>query len=141
MGAVHGVYLKYVGLSAVSWMGNLYLTKDDFTNSTSIINSRSLLSTSCSGETFWRKVFVWGLAYSGLVNGGIALGFFLHRGMKLIGKNSKTGYIPLWSYLLYWPFYIPTTLYTFLHTLIGIYLPSHQVPVVSQVLPGMSLHE
>lgn len=52
----------------------------------------------------------------------------------------------MWSYVVWFPFYIPNFLYTFLHTkygsfvvrdaLTGKYRKEH-VPVASEVLPGM----
>lgn len=77
------------------------------------------------------------LGYSALLNGGIALAFKLRRGMGLIGKCPQTGQIPLWSYVLYFPFHVPTAIYTHVHTLAGKYKPAKKkVPVASEVQPG-----
>lgn len=144
MGAVHGVYLKYVGLSAISYAGYSFLDKDNVGDISAVMNLISsgnnalLLKTLC-------KAF---LGYSALLNGAIAIMFKLRRGMGLIGKNATTGQIPMWSYILYAPFHIPTNLYTYFHTAHGSYKPINKdhspipgakkehVPVASEVLPG-----
>jgi len=66
--------------------------------------------------------------------------------MFLLGKNIEKGTIPLWSYIVWFPFYIPNFLYTFLHTKYGSFVVrdaltgkyrKERVPVASEVLPGM----
>ena len=66
MGAVHGVYLKYVGLSALSYAGYSLVsgTDDD------------------SPSDFSRLV----LGYSALLNGAIAILFKMEWGMQIIGE-------------------------------------------------------
>ena len=59
------------------------------------------------------------LSYSTVLNGAIAVMFKLRRGMSLIGKDRIKGTIPLWSYVLYFPFHIPTLAYTYIHTKLG----------------------
>ena len=157
MGAVHGVYLKYVGLSAVSFcgyqmvMGNigpmdpLPLTSAD----------RMLLATSSGGESSLMPLLRLGtasiLSYSTLLNGTIAVLFKMRKGMSLIGKDRQNGTIPMWSYVLFFPFHIPTYAYTWVHTKCGKMKPSAKedgedvatkpskkitVPVASEVQPG-----
>jgi len=53
--------------------------------------------------------------------------------MTIIGKNPKTGKLPLWSYILWGGFHGPTFLYTLIHTELG---KRHGVPVATEVLPG-----
>jgi len=132
MGAVHGVYLKYVGLSAVSGLG-FYLMDGSAT-----LGERRLASD-------MRLVAAAGvLGYSCLLNGLIAVLFKLEKGMGLIGKDPKTGQIPLWSYMLFFPFHLPTMTYTAIHTRSGTMKVKGKdgktkkvpVPVASEVQPG-----
>jgi len=86
------------------------------------------------------------LAYSTVLNGIVAALFKMEWGMGLIGKDPKTGSIPIWSYVIFAPFHIPTKLYTHVHTLHSTYkVPSSKegepdrrevVPVASLVQPG-----
>jgi protein-tyrosine phosphatase len=84
------------------------------------------------------------MGYSALVNGIIAVLFKLNRGMSIIGKDPKTGEIPIWSYIVFYPFHFPSMLYTYVHTRIGtekLKTPSgetkrERVPVASEVQPG-----
>lgn len=150
MGAVHGVYLKYVGMSAISYAGYTYL--NDGTNTTDIHNLLSGGRTnflSSIGETgMISSLIKLGsisiLKYSTIINGSIAIMFKLERGMGLIGKDHKRGTIPLWSYILYFPFHLPTILYTYVHTNVLKHTivdeegnkKKELVPVASEVQPG-----
>lgn len=67
------------------------------------------------------------------VNALIALLFIRNQGMSIIGKDSKTGKLPLWSYLLFAGFHIPTYFYTWLHTELGL---RAGVPVATEVVKG-----
>ncbi|KAL3919453.1 MAG: hypothetical protein SGARI_007203 [Bacillariaceae sp.] len=137
MGTVHGVYLKYVGLSALSYAGYSLLSAVD--NDTSVSysaeDSRSMIT----------KLSALVLGYSTVINGMIAILFKTEKGMAIIGKNKTTGEIPLWSYLVFFPFHIPTLLYTHVHTRISVHKDKdsksdkptyHPVPVASEVQPG-----
>lgn len=139
MGAVHGVYLKYVGLSAASYAGlRLVLGGLPISDSTSSalplltggvigggVDVHRILSTS-SGSTdgslllplgmYLRLGVAAALGYSTLLNGTIACLFKLERGMGMIGKDRVKGTIPAWSYAVLWPFHLPTMLYTYVHT-------------------------
>jgi len=42
-----------------------------------------------------------------------------HFWCRTLGKNKETGEIPLWSYVVFAPFHIPTLLYTHLHVRFG----------------------
>ncbi|CAB9520346.1 Dual specificity protein phosphatase Diacylglycerol kinase, catalytic region [Seminavis robusta] len=141
MGTVHGVYLKYVGLSALSYAGYSYLLGGDEAAAT----SDQPLQTFMRNNQLWRVLPVLFLGYSTLLNGLIAVLFKLEAGMALLGKDPKRGTIPLWSYILYAPFHLPTYLYTHIHTLHGTYtVPGkdgekprkEHVPVASKVQPG-----
>jgi hypothetical protein len=70
--------------------------------------------------------------YSAFLNGVIAILFKLEVGMSFLGKDPKTGQIPLWSKILFFPFHLPTRLYTYLH----MQKDKGKVPVATQVLPG-----
>lgn len=122
MGAVHGVYLKYVALAAVSYAGYVACQ----------VSEDGSIGQSSSSMAYYGQQF---FAYSCLVNGAVAVMFKLRRGMSLIGKNGKTGEIPLWSYVLWFPFHAPTVLYTHLHNLKD-QKKKPPVPPASEVLPG-----
>ncbi|VEU41005.1 unnamed protein product [Pseudo-nitzschia multistriata] len=138
MGAVHGVYLKYVGLSALSFMGYNMLDPDGRSSDGSTISATSPASVE---DRATHQALVMGmiprlvLGYSAVINGVIAILFKSERGMRIIGKDQTKGKIPLWSYLVFFPFHLPTILYTHVHTLTG---KSHNppVPVATEVQPG-----
>lgn len=145
MGAVHGVYLKYVGLSAVSYLGSSYLlaTGESAEFLTLSGGFRNLLSAnqnssgvgmrfSYQNMRFWASMI---LKYSAFLNGTIALLFKAEVGMNMIGKNPENGKIPLWSYILYFPFHLPSILYTRIHAAKD-KRKKVPVPVASEVQPG-----
>lgn len=151
MGAVHGVYLKYVGLSAISFAGYHMVMGNIGPMDPLPASDRMLLATSGSESSIMpllRLGTATVLSYSTLLNGVIAVLFKLRKGMSLIGKDKKEGTIPLWSYLLFFPFHIPTYAYTYIHTKNGTMKPYSKdakpneavakvpVPVASEVLPG-----
>jgi hypothetical protein len=134
MGTVHGVYLKYVGLSALSYAGYSMLMGDD-----------ASATDRNSTKTMMDALPAMVLGYSTIINGMIAILFKTERGMAIIGKNKTTGEIPLWSYVIFFPFHIPTLLYTHVHTRIGVHKSPetkdgkakfNPVPVASEVQPG-----
>ena len=67
MGAVHGVYLKYVLFSSISMAGCVYLLQSDTGNAD---KGRMLLRTSplSNGNIFFAQI----LGYSAVVNGTVA---------------------------------------------------------------------
>lgn len=162
MGAVHGVYLKYVGLSAISFAGYQMVVGNigPLDPMPAMLGSEGhrMLATSSSdgGGSSIMPLLRFGtatiLSYSTLLNGTIAVLFKLRRGMGLIGKDLKEGTIPWWSYLMFFPFHIPTYGYTYVHTKMGKMKPYIKpdeaddakkspvskvpVPVASQVQPG-----
>lgn len=101
MGAVHGVYLKYVALSGLSYLG--YNVVMDGVGLLAL--AKGEYPSDISGLTLG---FGFLMAYSTILNGTIAALFKAERGMGLIGKDTKRGTIPLWSYILYAPFHGPT---------------------------------
>lgn len=132
MGTVHGVYLKYVGLSAISYAGYSWLSEG---------NSDSAVGRPSGLYELGRLI----LGYSAVLNGTIAVLFKMEWGMGIIGKNKKTGQIPSWSYGLFFPFHIPTKLYTHIHTKFGKHKMKDPatgksrydiVPVANEVVPG-----
>lgn len=160
MGAVHGVYLKYVGLSAISYAGLRLvlggLSTADASSALPLLTGgviggggdvHRILSTS-SDETLLLPLTTYlhlglaaALGYSTLLNGVIACLFKLERGMGMVGKDRVKGTIPPWSYAVLWPFHLPTMLYTYVHTRKGSTkaTPSkkaEKVPVASEVQPG-----
>ncbi|GMI23905.1 hypothetical protein TrRE_jg3835, partial [Triparma retinervis] len=72
------------------------------------------------------------LYYSAVLNMLIAIGFKLRVGCTLLMKDQKAGTIPLLSYILFFPFHIPTILYTYIHTVLGV---GHGVNYADEVLP------
>lgn len=143
MGAVHGVYLKYVGLSAVSYAGYSYLVASGDIADLMVKAGgfRNLIATTASNGAieFSPLTMKLGTAailnYSAILNGMIALLFKLEIGMGMIGKNSQTGQIPFWSYLLYFPFHLPSILYTRIHAN-GDKKKKPPLPFASEVQPG-----
>ncbi len=146
MGAVHGVYLKYVGLSVVSYAGYSYLVANGDVADLMIKSGgfRNLLaSTVSNGSTVGFELspstLKLGAAailkYSSILNGLIAALFKLEIGMGMIGKSKESGQIPLWSYLLYFPFHLPSILYTRIHAAKD-RKKNVKVPVASEVQPG-----
>jgi hypothetical protein len=111
-----------------------------------------LLATSSGSESSIMPLLRLGtasvLSYSTVLNGTIAVLFKMRTGMSLIGKDREAGTIPLWSYLLFFPFHIPTYLYTYIHTKYGTMKSTASketdakkvtkvtVPVASEVQPG-----
>ncbi|KAK1740682.1 dual specificity phosphatase [Skeletonema marinoi] len=158
MGAVHGCYLKYVGLSAISYAGyQLVVGNIGPMESLSVGDARILATSSGAGGGGGRGGYsdllpllrlgtATYLGYSTLLNGTIAILFKMKKGMGVLGKNLEEGSIPLWSYLLFSPFHIPTYAYTYVHTLVGKMKvqdgsskkkKKSPVPVASMVQPGL----
>jgi len=108
MGAVHGVYLKYVGLGLIAG-GVAYRMGDRSTPAG------------------------YALTYAAVCNLAIAVMFKLRKGMWLLGKDAADGSVPLWSYLVWIGFHLPTWLYTYVHTRLG---NMGGVPVASEVADG-----
>lgn len=140
MGTVHGVYLKYVGLSALSYAGYSYLLGNDESG-----GDRPSLEGLVATNDIWKIGPALYMGYSTLLNGLIAVLFKLEMGMGMIGKDRKTGSIPVWSYVVFAPFHVPTMLYTHIHTLYGTHIATakeneksrkEHVPVASLVQPG-----
>ena len=167
MGAVHGCYLKYVGLSAISYAGYQLVVGNIgpmVPMSLSVGDARIMATSSGGGGDrgggggggfsdllpLLRLGTATFLGYSTLLNGTIAILFKMKRGMSMLGKDLKEGSIPLWSYLLFSPFHVPTYAYTYVHTLMG-RMKVHDsissssskkkkkapVPVASMVQPGL----
>ena len=145
MGAVHGVYLKYVGLSALSYAGFLYFSGEARPDEVVSETTRTLAATiGIPAMPLSRMIPSLCLGYSVALNGLISILFKLEWGMGMMGKNKKTGQIPMWSYFVYFPFYLPTMLYTYIHTIQGStkveteggLIKSVKVPVASEVQSG-----
>ncbi len=140
MGAVHGVYLKYVGLSAISYAGYTYLvaTGEAAELLTLAGGYRHLTSAGPSPSLDMGSLSLGVAAilkYSTWLNGAIALLFKAEVGMGLIGKNAATGQIPWWSYALYFPFHFPSILYTKIHARNDT-KKKPPLPTASEVQPG-----
>jgi len=122
MGAVHGVSLKYVVLSASAVCAAYALEAHD--SDTAEFNV---------GVLRLRTSLVLFLGHASVVNGLIALLFNLRFGMCLLGKRTDNGTVPLWSYVLFAGFHLPTWLYTQLHHMKD---RRFRVPVATEVEPG-----
>mmetsp|Transcript_19929 Transcript_19929/g.28823 ORF Transcript_19929/g.28823 Transcript_19929/m.28823 type:complete len:285 (-) Transcript_19929:235-1089(-) len=149
MGAVHGVYLKYVGMSIISFAGYTFMLSESSSDGgavTSSTTTRSLMTAASQPDfPMWQLGTAAILGYSALINGVIAALFKLEMGMGMIGKDKTTGKIPLWSYIIFFPFHFPSLLYTEIHTRIGKMkvldettgkIKKIPVPVASEVQPG-----
>lgn len=93
------------------------------------------IALGASSQFVSSKLAKYLLMYGSLVNGFICA-LFVSRvqiGAELFGKDPATGAIPLWSYVLWSGFHVPTHLYTWAHQQI---CASHGVPVATEVLPG-----
>ena len=110
MGAVHGCSLKYIALGAL-YGGTAFATQIDDQD---------------------HSFLTFTLIYSSFINFLIALLFHLQIGTFLLGKSPQ-GTIPLWSYIIFLPFHLPTYLYTKIHTELGCY---NGIPVASEVADG-----
>ena len=112
MGAVHGVHLKYAAMSAMSVAGAVYIsepwTEMPYTWATSVVL----------------------LIYSAVVHALITSLFLLQVGEFLLGKRPRDGQLPMWSFVVWSAFHLPTYLYTYIHTAMS------DVPVASEVQPG-----
>jgi len=148
MGAVHGVYLKYVGISAISYGGYTCVLGDtdasQFFGTTSIRNLLSCNINRVELNSILRFGIASMLKYSSIVNGAIACLFKMERGMSILGKNEETGQIPIWSYVVFFPFHFPSIIYTHIHTRKGTYVHKDKdgniyhkrVPVATEVQEG-----
>jgi len=135
MGAVHGVYLKYVCASALSYTG--YISLVDSTLKPIVrFSSRTLLEWDKNSMPLWKIVLSGALAYSAGVNGVIAALFKLRKGMTLLGKCHKTGEVPIWSYVLYFPFHFVNWFYTGVYYYLFDKRKVNKVPPCSEVQPG-----
>merc|ERR1719469_94422 len=135
MGTVQGVYLKYVFASILSYTGYISLVNN---NAQPIVqlSSRSLLEwDNNQAIPIWKIVLSAILAYSTGVNGIIAALFKLRKGMALLGKCPKTGYVPFWSYVLYFPFHFLNWFYTTVHYSMD-QREGKKVPAATEVQPG-----
>ncbi|KAH8049453.1 hypothetical protein JL721_11681 [Aureococcus anophagefferens] len=104
MGAVHGVVLKYVGLTAVA--------------------SAALALTPNTSYARYPLVVV---AVTNLI---ISALFIADRGTFLLGKDHRTGRSPLPYYAVWAGFVVPTWLYTKIHTVLG---TGHGIPEATEV--------
>eukprot|EP00519_Triparma_laevis_P006198 CAMPEP_0182496708 /NCGR_PEP_ID=MMETSP1321-20130603/5304_1 /TAXON_ID=91990 /ORGANISM="Bolidomonas sp., Strain RCC1657" /LENGTH=269 /DNA_ID=CAMNT_0024700375 /DNA_START=44 /DNA_END=853 /DNA_ORIENTATION=+ len=126
MGAVHGCHMKYVGLGAFFAYSTYLVTSE----SVALPDSLTSIFDSYSPLDFKTALTYW-LVYAAALNLLIGLCFKLRIGQSFLMKNRTDGTIPLISYIIFHPFYIPTHLYTYIHTVIG---KSHNVPVANEVL-------
>ncbi|KAJ8604012.1 hypothetical protein CTAYLR_003360 [Chrysophaeum taylorii] len=104
---VHGVFLKYAGLSTVAGVCGC-----------------------CFENGLVRIVSV----YVAVVNGLVTLGFVSNRGASwMIGKD-EDGELPWWSVVVWFGFIGPTWLYTKIHTILG--KRYHAVREADEVVDG-----
>eukprot|EP00931_Biecheleriopsis_adriatica_P118001 TRINITY_DN93476_c0_g1_i1.p1 TRINITY_DN93476_c0_g1~~TRINITY_DN93476_c0_g1_i1.p1 ORF type:complete len:296 (-),score=41.49 TRINITY_DN93476_c0_g1_i1:26-889(-) len=117
MGAVHGVFLKYVAVSATAGAAGL------------LVSWESIESL----EDLPRLTVLIVLGHTCLVNGAIAILFNLGVGMRALGKDPRYGSVPLWSYILFFGFHGPTWLYTRFRHWADIHA---KIPAATEVEPG-----
>merc|ERR1719203_2729839 len=63
----------------------------------------------------------------------VAVLFLCEQGMAMLGKDEKTGKVPMWSYVLFVGFHVPTWVYTAVHRLKDMVTG---VTVADEVSPG-----
>lgn len=144
MGTVHGVYLKYVGLSALSYGAYTLLSDPSEAGSSSRLLEEDG-SGAAASKSLMKMLPALVMGYSTIVNGAVAVLFKLEWGMAMIGKDKRRGQIPFWSYVIFFPFHLPTILYTHVHTRTmkhKVHDPQTNtstrklVPVATEVQPG-----
>ncbi|GKY92631.1 hypothetical protein MPSEU_000233200 [Mayamaea pseudoterrestris] len=140
MGTVHGVYLKYVAVSVLSFAGYVAMIRSVSVDGDRVALMELLTYTM---QRVLQSLTVLTLAYSAFLNCLIAILFKLEAGMEIIGKNKKTGEIPWWSYVIFYPFHLPSMLYTHLHLEYGTQAVEkdgktilEEVPQATEVQPG-----
>mmetsp|Transcript_48613 Transcript_48613/g.104714 ORF Transcript_48613/g.104714 Transcript_48613/m.104714 type:complete len:258 (+) Transcript_48613:163-936(+) len=126
MPTVHGVWMKYVVISAASYFW-LYLVSPPYEENPSV---------DMEDLPVYHQCFLSFLAYSTVLNAIIAALFRAQIGMSLLGKDEKTGQVPLWSYVVFVGFHFPTWLYTALQARKDRFLGIH---VADEVAPGFWL--
>jgi len=99
MGTVSSVFMKYVAISTASYATLCYLAPKERSDQDGFLFN-SLLST---------------LAYMSVLNAGIAILFKCEWGMAVLGKDEVTGAVPIWSYIAFVGFHLPTWMYTSIH--------------------------
>ena len=101
-----------------------------------VVFVKYLLTSALCGYAYTRhssnKLLSAILLASALQLGGLALLFRLRKGAAVIGKDSTTGKIPLWSYIIFAPFHLCNALY-----LAAMLIARRDIPSVSEVLPGL----
>lgn len=128
MGAVHGVSLKYVFVAVVSGAAARYMVLQE------LAREEQGLDVPIAEDMGAAEVVVFlACCYTCLINSLFALLFNLGFGMHVLGKDPKTGAVPLWSYVLFLAFHAPTWLYTKAQKLKDSYA---RVPVASEVESG-----
>lgn len=100
---MHGVSLKYLGVSAVTALAAHRLSPPDVELLDWPIDSLMGALQLCLILSLWNM---------SLVNGAIAALFNLQVGMTLLGKDADSGQLPMWSYFMFASFHTPTYLYT-----------------------------
>jgi len=125
MGTVHGCSYKYLGMSVVGGLLAMRCTPDAVEMTP--MNTLGMLALLPVYLALWHVC---------LVNAMVFCLFNLRMGMDILGKDAKTGQIPLWSYLLFPGFFIPTFCYTRISRIDD---GKKGVPVATEVHPGWFL--
>jgi hypothetical protein len=108
-------------LSILSVIGLALLPKPNPDQST-VLNHITSKLFSAPFECIWLyrlHLTYFYLIYAAILNFYIATLFFVRRNMNLLMKDRTTGQLPIISYILFSPFFIPTYLYTAVHALHG----------------------
>ena len=141
MGAVNGCHLKYMALSLIFGLGATNLPSDayfpaalahSYASQTGNIAFHQY-GTLLEQVPFKRMLHIY-LLYCAFLNLLIAVLFKVRVGMWIMLKNPSDGSLPSLTTLLLHPFLLPSTLYTYVHTQLGVQY--HDVPVATEVHPG-----
>jgi hypothetical protein len=135
MGTVHGVYLKYVGVSVLSLAGYCAMIQSASVEGDNVALLELLAYTA---KRVLQSLTILSLAYSCILNAIIAILFKLEAGMEIIGKNKKTGEIPWWSYVVFFPFHLPSMLYTNIHLQYGTHMVEKDGKIAPEIVPQAS---
>ncbi|CAK9023612.1 unnamed protein product [Durusdinium trenchii] len=106
MGAVHGVSLKYVAFGSIAALTARWITP---------VALEELIfeeEVELNGLDNLQLLFGLYLYNVSIINLVIAMLFNLKLGMGILGKDTATGAIPLWSYVVFSGFHCPTLVYT-----------------------------
>lgn len=117
---MHGVSFKYIALaSCTGLLAHVLTPKDDMG-----FQFPETVGMTAILVTLWHVC---------LVNGAAAVLFNMRMGMGILGKDASTGAIPIWSFVLWPGFHLPTRFFTKISKLCD---KQKGVTVADEVEPG-----